>query len=175
MRLEPRPVQTPYPRITVGGGLSTVSCDLAADLALPFCLPSLFCSPEDYLPIVERYRARMTERGMVDKISVGYPSYVHVAGTSQQARARFRPYLENYARFALEHRGCRGRQLETDAIMNDAAICGSPAEVVDRIGFVNEKLGLNLHYLMPDLGGLPPGPLEEVMDLLATEVLPHLR
>lgn len=175
VRLEPRPFQKPHPRITVGGGLSTVSCDLAADLGLPFCLPSLFCFPDDYLPIVERYRTRMTERGSAHGISVGYPSYVHVARTSQEARARFRPYLENYARFAVEYRGCQGRQLETDAVMNEAAICGSPAEVVDRIAAVNAKLGLDLHYLMPDLGGLPPGPLHEVMDLLATEVLPQLR
>ena len=174
VRLEPRPVQKPHPTLIVGGGLSTVSCDLAADLGLPFCLPSLFCFPADYLPIVDRYRARMTERGSADRISVGYPSYVHVARTSQEARARFRPYLENYARFAVEYRACQGRQFETDTILNDAAICGSPAEVVDRILAINETLGLALHYLMPDLGGLPPRLLYEVMELLGSEVLPAL-
>lgn len=175
VRLEPRPIQKPHPTLSVGGGLSPVSCDLAAELGLPFCLPSLFCVPEDYLPIVERYRARMTERGAAAAISVGYPSYVHVARTSQEARARFRPYLENYARFALQYRGCHGQLVDTDAILTGTAICGSPAEVVDRIGAIDERLGLDLHYLMPDLGGLPAGPLHEVMELLGAEVLPRLR
>lgn len=175
VRLEPRPVQRPYPRLVVGGGLSTVSCDLAADLGLPFCLPSLFCLPEDYLPILERYRTRMKERGNADKISVGYPSYVHVARTSQEARARFRPYLENYARFAVDYRACHGQKPDVDGILHDAAVCGSPAEVVDRISAINEKLGLDLHYFMPDLGGLPAGVLREVLELLGSQVLPSLQ
>lgn len=175
VRLEPRPVQKPHPRIIVGGGLSTISCDLAADLGLPLCLPSLFRYPEDYLSIIERYRARMTERGMADKISVAYPSYVHVARTSQEARARWRPYLENYQRFAVDYRGSHGRPMDYESVLSGPAICGSPAEVVDRIAALNDELGLELHYLMPDLGGLPPGLLHEVMDLLGTEVLPRLR
>jgi hypothetical protein len=46
---------------------------------------------------------------------------------------------------------------------------------VDRIGSINALLGLQDHYLMPDLGGLPAQLLDEVMDLLGHEVLPHLR
>jgi alkanesulfonate monooxygenase SsuD/methylene tetrahydromethanopterin reductase-like flavin-dependent oxidoreductase (luciferase family) len=175
VRLEPRAIQTPRPKLYVGGGLSTVSCDLAAELGLPLCLPSLFCFPEDFLPIVERYRTKMLERGAVDEIAVAYPSYVHVARTSQEARARWRPYLENYVRFAVDRRTSHGRPLDYEALLEGAAICGSPAEVADRIHALDEKLGLELHYLMPDLGGLPARLLHEVMDLLGSEVLPRLR
>jgi alkanesulfonate monooxygenase SsuD/methylene tetrahydromethanopterin reductase-like flavin-dependent oxidoreductase (luciferase family) len=175
VRVEPRAIQVPHPTIYVGGGLSTVSCDLAAELALPFCLPSLFCFPEDFMPIVERYRARMTARGAADKMSLAYPSYVHVARTSQEARARWRPYLENYVRFAVDCRGSLGRSLDYEAMLKGSAICGSPAEVVDRIAAINAELGLGLHYLMPDLGGLPAPLLHDVMDLLGSEVLPRLR
>ena len=94
VRLSPRPLQTPHPTISVGGGLSNVSCDLAAELGLPLALPSLFRYPEDYLPVVDRYRAGMAARGWRDRASVSYPSYVHVARTSQEARARWRPHLE---------------------------------------------------------------------------------
>lgn len=175
VRLEPRPVQRPHPSISVGGGLSTISCDLAADLGLPLALPSLFRFPEDYLPIVERYRAGMTTRGLAPAISVSYPSYVHVAHTSQQARARWRPYLESYLRFASDCRGSYGRPLDYEGVLRGSAICGSPAEVADRIAAVNERLGLQVHYLMPDAGGLPARLLREVMDLLGSEVLPRLR
>src|SRR6187549_2464993 len=73
VRLEPRPVQEPHPPVWVGGGLSTISCDLAAELGLPLSLPSLFCFPEDYLPILERYRGGMTAAGNADRISIAYP------------------------------------------------------------------------------------------------------
>jgi len=175
VRLEPRPLQEPHPPLWVGGGLSTVSCDLAAELGLPLSLPSLFCFPEDYLPILERYRASMSASGQADRIATAYPSYVHVARTSQEARARFRPYLESYVRSAVSCRGSHGRPLDYDGLLQGPAICGSPAEVVDRIGAVDASLGLQLHYLMPDMGGLPTRLLHEVMDLLGSEVLPALR
>lgn len=175
VRLEPRPVQKPHPPLWVGGGLSTVSCDLAAELGLPFSLPSLFCFPEDYLPIVDRYRASMTAAGKAEKIAVAYPSYVHVARTSQEARERFRPYLENYVRVATTCRESKGRPLDYESLLQGPALCGSPAEVVDRIGSINAMLGLQNHYLMPDLGGLPAPLLSEVIDLLGSEVLPRLR
>jgi len=175
VRLEPRPVQKPHPPLWVGGGLSTVSCDLAADLALPLSLPSLFCFPEDYLPILERYRSSMTAAGQAERISVAYPSYVHVARESQQARQRFRPYLENYVRAAVSCRSSKGRPVDYDSLLQGPALCGSPAEVVDRMASINEALGLQNHYLMPDLGGLPAPLLAEVIELLGSEVLPRLR
>ena len=84
VRVEPRPVQKPHPAVFIGGGLSTISCDLAAELGLPLILPSLFRYPEDFLPIVERYRERMTANGFADRIAVSYPSYVHVARKSRR-------------------------------------------------------------------------------------------
>jgi alkanesulfonate monooxygenase SsuD/methylene tetrahydromethanopterin reductase-like flavin-dependent oxidoreductase (luciferase family) len=175
VRLEPRPVQKPHPPLWVGGGLSTVSCDLAADLGLPLSLPSLFGFPQDYLPILERYRAGMAAAGLVERISVAYPSYVHVARTSQEARQRFRPYLENYLRVAVSCRSSLGRPTDYESLLQGPALCGSPAEVVDRISTINETLGLQNHYMMPDLGGLPAPLLAEVIDLLGSEVLPRLR
>jgi len=175
VRLEPRPVQKPHPPLWVGGGISTVSCDLAADLGLPLSLPSLFCFPEDYLPILDRYRAKMSAAGKAHDISVAYPSHVHVARTSQEARKRFRPYLESYVRAASGCRGSQGRPTDYETLLRGPTLCGSPAEVVDRIGTINATLGLQGHYLMPDLGGLPAPILREVMDLLGSEVLPRLR
>jgi alkanesulfonate monooxygenase SsuD/methylene tetrahydromethanopterin reductase-like flavin-dependent oxidoreductase (luciferase family) len=175
VRLEPRLLQAPHQALFVGSGLSQISCDLAADLGLPLTLPSLFRYPEDFLPIVDRYREKMDRNGFADRIGVSFPSYVHVARTSQEARARWRPYLESYVRFATEHRGSFGRPLDFEGLLAGPAICGSPAEVVDRIAATNAVLGLSVHYLMPDLGGLPGTLLQEVIELLGGEVLPRVR
>jgi alkanesulfonate monooxygenase SsuD/methylene tetrahydromethanopterin reductase-like flavin-dependent oxidoreductase (luciferase family) len=97
-----------------------------------------------------------------------------VGRTSQEARRRWQPYLENYVHFASDFRYSFGRPLDYEGLLRGPAICGSPAEVADRIAEVNELLGLDSHYLMVDLGGLPGELVFEVLDLLGTEVLPRL-
>ncbi len=174
VRLEPRPVQSCHDLIWIGGGLSTVSADLAADLGLRFMLPSLFRWPEDYRKIVKRYRRRAIEAGHGDRIEVGFPSYVHVAPTSQEARRRWRPYLENYRDFALRLRSGFGRPTDYDSLLRGPAICGSPAEVAERVAEINDLLGLGRHMVLMDVGALPERLLRESMELFAAQVIPQL-
>ena len=174
VRIQPRPVRRPHPPIWVGGGLSTTSADLAAELGLPFMLPSLFRYPEDYVEIVVHYREQMEANGFGDRVCIGYPSYVHVAATSQQARQEWRPHLEQYTSFALGDRKGFGRPTDFEGLLAGPAICGSVAEVTDRMGQVNELLGLDLHWAHVDLGGLPHDRVCEQVELLGSEVLPAL-
>ncbi len=174
VRLQPRPVQQPYPRMWIGGGLSTTSVDLAASLDMPLFLPSLFRWPVDYVEIVDHYRAKREELGHHAPATVGFPSYLHVASTSQQARRRWRPYLEHYRDFALTLRSSFGRDTDFESLIAGPAICGSPAEVVERIHQIDEELGLSRHIFLLDAGGIPDGLIAEQMELLATEVRPHL-
>ncbi len=174
IRLQPRPIQTPCPTMWIGGGLSTTSARLAADLDLPFFLPSLFRWPGDYREIVDHYRARRRHVGHRGRGRVGYPSYLHVAPTSQEARSRWRPYLEHYRDFATTVRSGYGRATDYDSLLAGPAICGSPAEVTERVAAVDDLLGLDRHLFLLDAGGLPPGVVDQQLELLATEVLPAL-
>jgi alkanesulfonate monooxygenase SsuD/methylene tetrahydromethanopterin reductase-like flavin-dependent oxidoreductase (luciferase family) len=175
VRIEPRPVQRPHPPIWIGGGLSPVSADLAADRGLPLMLPSLFRFPEDYLDIVQRYRERVAAAGFAEQARVGFPSYLHVGRTSQEAKARWQPYFEHYRDFAQALRGSFGRPVDYQSQLGGPAICGSPAEVLDRIGEINRLLGLDRHVVIMDGGGLPEDLYRQALDLVATEVLPELR
>lgn len=175
IRLEPRPVQEPHPDIWVGGGLSTTSADLAASLGMPFFLPSLFRWPEDYLPIVEHYRAAHSAHHHAKPARIGFASYVHVANTTQEAYRRWRPFLENYRDFALTMRGSWGRDTRFDNLLKGPAICGSPAQVLERVSEIDDLLGLGRHLFFMDAGGLPEHIMNDQMQLMATEVLPHLR
>ncbi len=172
VRIEPRPIQQPYPTMWVGGGLSHVSADLAADLGLPLMLPSLFRWPVDFVEVADHYRARSRSNGFEPR--VGFPTYLHVAKTSQEAKARWRPYLEHYSEFAMEIRGSFGRPTDFDSLLAGPAACGSPAEVADRIGQINETLSLDRQQFLVDAGGLPWPVVEEVVTLLATEALPQV-
>lgn len=174
VHLEPRPVQQPHPRINIGGGLSTVSADLAADLGLPFVLPSLFRFPADYRAIVERYRERMIGNGFADRVSVTFPCYLHVAPTSQQARQRWRPFFENYVEFASMVRSAGARSFDFDVLIEGPAVCGSPAEAVDRLGAMAEELGLSRLLVLIDAGGIPTAMVDEVITLTGAEIIPAL-
>ena len=167
VRLEPRPLQSPGELIWVGGGLSTISADLAADLGLRFMLPSLFRWPEDYREIVARYRQRAADNGFADQVQIAFPTYIHVAPTSQEAKKRWEPYLTGYRDFALRLRGGFGRPVDYESLLAGPAIAGSQEEVVDRIGEINTMLGLDRQLFLMDVGGMPATIVNESMQLLA--------
>ena len=95
-------------------------------------------------------------QGNLGLARVGFPSYVHVAPTSQQARAEWQPYFENYVSFALDVRSSFGRPTDYESLLTGPVICGSPAEVVERVLEINELLGLDRQLFLMDIGGLPP-------------------
>lgn len=172
--LVPRTIQTPHPRLWIGGGLHAQSCDLAVKYNLPLILPSLFRYPDDYLPMLDRYREGLAAQGMASKAQVGLPSYCWVAPTSQGARKQWQPRLERYVAFARNLRSGFGRDLDFDSIIAGPGICGSPAEVVDKLSSINEKLELDSHILLMDVGGMPFDELREAIELFGSEVLPKV-
>jgi alkanesulfonate monooxygenase SsuD/methylene tetrahydromethanopterin reductase-like flavin-dependent oxidoreductase (luciferase family) len=173
VRLQPRPIQPPADAIWVGGGLSQISADLAAELGLPLLLPSLFRWPVDYLDIVLRYRDRSAAASNIAK--VGFPTYLHVARTSQEARARFMPRFEHYISFAKSTRIGFGRSLDFESLLKGPVVCGSPAEVAERIAEINDILDLDRQMFLIDAGGVPDDVVADVIDLMGSSVLPLVR
>ncbi|MEV5503563.1 LLM class flavin-dependent oxidoreductase [Nonomuraea fuscirosea] len=159
----PRPVQRPHPTLWVGSG-SAASADLAAELGLPLMLPSTLRDPGVYLDVVAGYRRHAPGR-------VALPSHVFVA--EDDARERWRPYLQAYATFASPWRG-DGREIDIDALMEGAAICGGPSEVADRLNAQQKLLGLDAHLVLIDIGGLPPDEVLAAIRLFGEKVIPQL-
>jgi luciferase family oxidoreductase group 1 len=180
--VQPRPAQTPHPPVWVAGGSSEHSVDLAAELGLPLMLPSVLAPPEAFAPLVERYREKLTAAGQAERARVGAVSHVHVGTTSQEARAFWQPYYRSYFEF-LERLWVRrelvGRQVAMDfdyhRLLRGPGVCGSPAEVADRLASVQERLGLDVHLAMFDLGGLPRHDLFRTLELYGRDVAPLLR
>jgi alkanesulfonate monooxygenase SsuD/methylene tetrahydromethanopterin reductase-like flavin-dependent oxidoreductase (luciferase family) len=175
LRLVPTPWSSPHPPLWIGSGVTPESCELAFSNGLGLFLPSLLRSPEEYLPTIERYRDGMAGGGHGERARVGLPSYCWVAKTSQLARQTFRPRLEAYANYAQTLRGGFRLGAEFETLIRGPAICGSPAEVADRIAALNERLGLDYHILSMDVGGAPMAELREAIELMGSEVVPQFR
>ncbi len=172
--LVPRSQQRPHPPLWIGSGVHHQSCDLAVRYETPLILPSLFRALDDYRPCVDRYREGLAERGASAKAAVALPTYCWVAKTSQAARLQWKPRLDQYVAYAKDYRGGFGQALDFDSIVAGPAVCGSPQEVVDKLGAINASLGLDLHLLLVDVGGMPFDDVRDAVDLLGAEVLPKL-
>jgi alkanesulfonate monooxygenase SsuD/methylene tetrahydromethanopterin reductase-like flavin-dependent oxidoreductase (luciferase family) len=168
----------------VAGGTSTDSVDLAARLGLPLMLPTVFASPKKFVPMADRYRERFQEAGHDPaRMLVGGANYVYTERRSQDAVAAWRPYLESYYLFNQDRIIAGGSALAMvkeripfnyEALLAGPGICGSPAQVSDRIAEIQRMLDLDVHLLLMDLGGLPTAVLLDELDLIGSDVLPHL-
>ena len=183
----PGPVQKPHPPLWIGGGSSSDSVDLAARLGLPLMLPSVLAPPQSFAPMVERYRERFAAAGHPHaEPRVGACSHVHVAVDSEAARRRWQPYHMNYLNWVtglmvwgginVDSSGGSARppSLDFERLLAGPSVCGSPAEVSDRILGMREALGLDLHIAMFDHGGMPEKLVLETLELFAARVLPEL-
>jgi alkanesulfonate monooxygenase SsuD/methylene tetrahydromethanopterin reductase-like flavin-dependent oxidoreductase (luciferase family) len=179
---QPRPLQQPRPPIWVGAGASPDSVDLAARLGLWLMLPTVFGTPEMFAPMVGLYEERWEAYGH-DPAGrrIGCVSHAHVTPDGAQARRAWEPRYRAYIEWVneLQRHSSEGRNpglggFDFEHLCKHTALCGSPAEVVDRMGEIRDLLHLDVHLLMFDMGGLPQPALRATIELVGAEVIPHL-
>ncbi len=174
----PRPVgELP---VWVGGGTSRESVLLAARLGLPLMLPSVFAAPAVFKPMADTYREAWAGFGHPGAPRVGAIAHCHVAATGEAARSFFEPHYRQYWLWVQDlvaaytpHAPRIG--FDYQSMLAGPAVCGSPAEVIDRIRSIGEVLGLDRFSFMFDLGGMARSPLFDTIAHFGTEVLPHVR
>lgn len=181
--VHPRPAQRPRPPVWVGAGSSPRSLDLAVERELPLLLPSVLAPAESFAPVANDFRERWASAGRAAAgLRIGAVSHVHVGDGVESARRFWRPYYASYLelvnRVWLQGRPLhRAPKVETDPdlLIEKVAICGSAEYAVERILGLRETLGLDLHLLLLDLGGLPQTALHETLQRFAEDVLPHVQ
>ncbi|GAB2848463.1 LLM class flavin-dependent oxidoreductase [Actinocorallia aurea] len=167
--VQPRPSR--MPRIWLGSGFSPGSVQRTAEAGMPLFLPSILMAPQKYAEPVALYRRLMEEKGWGDRAFVGCCSYVHVEETSQTAKDNWEPYLIQYVEWV---NSLTGKMMQADypALIDGPAVCGSPAEVADRLQEVEELLRPDVHLSVFDPGGLPHEQVVRSMELFASDVMP---
>lgn len=170
----PRPVRD-VP-LWIGAG-SKDSAELAADLGCWLMLPTVFGTPELFVPIVDAYRARWAAiGGNPDDARVGACSHINVGRDTARTRANWMPFYQNYWDFVGGLLGDTGKwpQFDLSELLAGPGICGSPDYVVDKIETWRELFGLNRHLFMFDLGGIDTPELMRSIELFGTDVIPQL-
>jgi alkanesulfonate monooxygenase SsuD/methylene tetrahydromethanopterin reductase-like flavin-dependent oxidoreductase (luciferase family) len=178
LTVHPRPVQSPPP-IWIGAGASRDSIDLAARLGLRLMLPTVFGTIELFRPQVDYYLERWDHYGHpVERRRIGSCHHCFVHADSAEARRRMEPRYRAYIEWvnALQSWSTNGAMaglgpFDFERLISTTALCGSPAEVIDRMSTIREALHLDTQILMFDMGGIPDGELHDVIALTGDAVL----
>ncbi len=172
----PRPLQERI-RIWHGSATSRDSVDLAARHGDPLFSANVTHPIEPYAELVRHYRQRWefyghrAEDALVGAGTAGF----HVAPTTQQAIAEYRPIFET--RLAFARRTGLPVVFETieDFVARSSALVGSPQQVVDKVGRYHEQLGHEVIHLSADADGVSAEQKRRSLELFQSDVAPTLR
>jgi alkanesulfonate monooxygenase SsuD/methylene tetrahydromethanopterin reductase-like flavin-dependent oxidoreductase (luciferase family) len=193
----PRPLQQPHPPIWIPGAGSLETIEFVAQrryayMGIPYFNLDTFCR------VFGLFREACDKAGYTahpEQMGWGVPIYV--AETDRQAREEFEPHLWYFirnllknitlappgytsARSALAILRNRGNflaeQESWDAIENGVfGIVGSPQTVRQKLADYQKQLGVGVVLTGCQTGTLPHELARKSMELLAREVLPHVR
>ncbi|MBY8345500.1 LLM class flavin-dependent oxidoreductase [Streptomyces spinosirectus] len=172
----PRPYQRPI-RVWHGSATSKESVDLAARYGDPLFSANVTNPIEPYAELIRHYRERWEYYGHDPaQIAVGAGSAgLHVARTSQQALAAYRPIFEaNLAFFKQAGLPVVFETLE-DFVERRSALIGSPQQVIDKVHRYHEQFGHTVLHVQADAGGLTESQHRASLELFQSEVAPVLR
>jgi probable LLM family oxidoreductase len=177
--IPPRPLQRQLP-IWVGTGGTANSVVRAGTLGLPLALANIGLPPAQLAPLVDLYRSTGREAGhRAGDLKVAVASHLHVQKNSQDAMDTFYPYYAGYFRNHTPDQ-YRAREISRDgyeqlASPEGALFVGSPQQIVDKILYERELFGHRRFLAQIDIGGLPYAQVADVIELLATDVVPVVR
>jgi len=193
----PRPLQQPHPPIWIPGAGSLETIELVAQrryayMGIPYFHIDVFRR------VFDQFREACAKAGYSaapEQMGWGVPIYV--AETDQQARAEFEPHLRYFqrnllkkidlappgytsARSALAILRNRGKFLAEQESWEDIdkgvfAIVGSPATVRQKLAQYQKELGVGVVLTGCQVGDMSHEWTRKSMELLAREVLPHVR
>jgi len=179
--LEPRPVQQPHPPIYVAVS-SPESASAAAELGLGITA-TLLAFDRDTLPVLtDTYLKSWADAGHTHEPKITLNAHVHVAPTSQEAYDHLSVYQFPFQKWVFAKRfgvpiddvtlPPRITQLDDP---ESAIVCGSPQEVIDRIGRLVDTCPFDRFTYQGDYGGQPWELVKRSLDLFATNVMPAIQ
>lgn len=191
----PKPVQQPHPPIWMAS-LSAETFELCGRYGFNLlCAPVFGFNVQTGAAQIEQYRQALSAHGQDPaKFGIAALSMTYVAETTQQALEDFQEgvmwYMRTFQKYVAPPKGqapvpgfemyAQIRDLldlaEWDRLLAaGAVVCGSPDEVVQRIGEMSDQCGFTEYLAWTRIGGLAHDKVMRCMDLMASKVMPQLR
>jgi len=195
LSVQPKPVQKPHPPLWMAA-LSPATFDLCARFGFHLlCAPVFGFDLEAGSEHIARYRETLRKRGADEAAhNVAALTITYVAESTQQARSDLQDslmwYYRTLARYiapadgqspiaGYEHYGAAREFLgdvDWDTVIErGAVVCGSPAEVADRIAEIRDRCDFTDYLGWTRIGGLPAAKVRRSMELMAEQVIPSFR
>ncbi|MFF4964427.1 LLM class flavin-dependent oxidoreductase [Streptomyces sp. NPDC001037] len=172
----PRPYQRPV-RVWHGSATSRESVDLAARHGDPLFSANVTNPIEPYAELIRHYRERWEFYGHDPAdIAVGAGTAgIHVAPTSQEALAAYRPIFESNLAFLKKAGLPVVFETVQDFAERSSALIGSPQQVIDKVHRYHEQFGHTVLHVHADAGGLTAARHRASMELFQSDAAPVLR
>ena len=180
-RIQPRPLQKPYPMVWVGGGSSEDSARSAASRGLGFQLPGVFAGAAFFRNFADIYRSAFKPGPLGPHARrIGFTAHCHVGVDTASTRTFWEPYHMGYIKWVSDVSVAGGGPPFTGSMERNVidpehhtALCGSPEEVTARITRWRDALGgLDTLLLKFDGGGLPMPRIRAALELFVERVMP---
>ena len=172
----PRPRQKTLPIwIAVGG--TPASATRAGKLGLPLALAIIGGMPEQFAPLLERYR-RAGEAAGFTNLPVSVNAHAFIADTSQLAADTFYPAYAQVMTQIGRERGwspMTRQGFESLRSPRGALLVGSPEEIAEKILRQHEIFGHQRFLAQMTVGTLPHSTVMRAIELFGTEVAPIVR
>ena len=172
----PRPLQRPV-RVWHGSATSRDSVELAARYGDPLFSANVTHPIEPYAELIRYYRERWAAHGHdpADALVGAGTAGFHVAPTSQQALATYRPIFESRLKWLADAGLDPVFPTLEDFVERSSALVGSPAQVVEKVLRYHERFGHEVIHLSADRDGLTPAQHRAALERFQTDVAPVLR
>ncbi|MFB6849827.1 LLM class flavin-dependent oxidoreductase [Streptomyces sp. NPDC056373] len=172
----PRPYQRPV-RVWHGSATSKESVDLAARYGDPLFSANVTHPVEPYAELIRHYRERWEHYGHDPaRIAIGAGTAgIHVAPTSQQALAAYRPVFEADRAFQEQNGLPVVFATPEDFVERSSALIGSPQQVIDKVHRYHDQFGHTALHVHADANGLTDTQHRDSLELFQSAVAPVLR
>jgi len=172
----PRPFQTKIPIwIAVGGTPESVI--RAGNLGLPLVLAIIGGSPAQFLPLVDLYRKTLAF-GSHGNLPLAVHSHGYISEDSQKAADEFFPSYAYVMSKIGRERGwppTTRAQFEAGRSGHGSLLVGSPQQIIDKILYEKQLLGLDRFLLHISVGTMPHAQVMHSIELFGTRVAPAIR
>ena len=170
--IAPRPVQHKLP-VWIGAG-SSGSIFRAATLGYPLVIPVLGGRLQAYAQLAKIYREVWGHRGRAGEAKIAVFSHLHIRESKSRAFEELYPYYSAYME-PLFKGPMPKEQYEQMLSPQGSLLAGGPQEVIDKLLFLKNEIGIARYAGQIDIGAQPFSNVVKGVELLASVVAPAVR